>query len=92
MIIKKENVVKIAKCTFKLTATIGASIIVKSIFDSVMPRNPNPAKKIVVLVGGYVLSDMIVEKVSEEAGKSWDRVITSVSEIKESFSSEKHTI
>ena len=69
----KRRIVKIAKGTFKLVATIGTAIIVKSILDAVTPNNTPPVKKIAVLIGGYVISDMIVEKVQEEADKTWER-------------------
>lgn len=85
MLINKRRAVKIAKGTFKLVATIGTAIIVKGILDAVTPKNVGPAKKVAVIIGGYVLSDMIVEKVQEEAGKSWDRTVSSIREVKDAF-------
>ena len=82
MLINKRRAEKIAKGTFKLVATLGTAIIVKGILDAVTPRHINPAKKVAVLIGGYVLSDMIVEKVQEEAGHTWDRTVKSIREIR----------
>ena len=82
MLINKRRAVKIAKGTFKLVATLGTAIIVKGLLDSVTPRNVGPAKRVAVLVGGYVLSDMIVEKVQEEAGHTWDRTVKSIREVR----------
>lgn len=82
MLINKRRAVKIAKGTFKLVATLGTAIIVKGILDVVTPQQINPAKKVAVLIGGYVLSDMVVEKVQEEAGKTWDRTVKSIREVR----------
>ena len=86
----KKKIITTAKCAFKLVATIGTAIIVKSLLDAVTPKHAHPAKKIAVVVGGYVISDMIVEKIGEEAEKSWDRITVSIKEITSSFSQEKH--
>ena len=82
MLINKRRAVKIAKSTFKLVATLGTAIIVKGLLDAVTPKHIHPAKRVAVMVGGYVLSDMIVEKVQEEAGKTWDRTVKSVREVR----------
>ena len=85
MLFNKRRTIKIAKGTFKLLATIGTAIIVKSIFDVVTPKDTSPAKKVAVVIGGYVLSDMIVEKVQNEAEKSWDRAVQSLEDIRGLF-------
>ena len=86
MLKSKRRILKVAKGTFKIAATIGTAIIVKGILDAVTPKSVGPAKKVAVLIGGYVLSDMIVTKVEEEAGKSWDRTVKSIREVRTIFS------
>ena len=94
MLKNKRRMLKIAKGAFRIAATIGTAIIVKGIVDAVSPTYVRKdrfmalvtAQKTAVLVGSYVIGDMITEKVSEATDRVWDKTVESIREVKATFS------
>ena len=81
--IRKYKMMKIAKTAFKVTAVIGTGIIVKGLLNAVAPKDAGALKKTAIIIGGYVISDAIIERVTNEADATWDRTVNSIKEVKQ---------
>jgi len=68
----KESLMDLVKEGFKFCAIIGTTLIIHNIVKSVTPEDTGFAKKATILVGEYVISDVICNTISIGAEKTWD--------------------
>lgn len=72
---------EIVKVGFKLTASLGAGLLASNMVSILTPANIKTGKKILIVIGGMVLADIVSSKASDHAGEMIDEFVNSYKEI-----------
>jgi len=66
---------EVIKSAGQIIVTLGVGAIVKNVVKTTTPTNTKGFSRICIIVGAFVLTDMVSDKVSDYAGERFDAAI-----------------
>lgn len=70
-----SRIFRCTKGTFKAVSTIGTTLILANFIKAITPKDISPIKKIAIISGELILSDMLMEAVGKHTDGYLEKII-----------------